>query len=426
LYIKRVQLDNIRCFESLDLQLRRAGASALFLGDNGDGKSTVLRCIAMGLCDDSSAAALFRELSGTFIRHSAGKGAEGSIRIDMEEEDGTAYRMTTKIQPVTRGLRQGFERVEQTLEMIDQDGNVTEISDRDQFPWERIFVAGYGPGLRTGGTEDYERYLAVDAVYPLFIYDQPLQNPELIIRRLVDAEKKAGCEPCIEACIQDLMAELLGLRAPGDFDLTATGLQVTAESWGTEGLGQLGDGYQATITWVMDLMSWWFLREAANGNTAMELGNTQGVVIVDEIEQHLHPKWQRRLIPLLRERFPKVQFIIATHSPLVASSSADVEVHLFENGRQRPVEPYGWLAEDVYDEMGVEESRAPEFSRDLARYDELDLKIKRDLATENDKREMAILRDEIAGRLRPGDPADLILRIQNIGKADALADGTAE
>ena len=67
MYIKRLYLKNVRCFEKLEINFDQPGSSILLLGDNGDGKSTILKSLAMGLCDDSSAAALFRELQGEFV-----------------------------------------------------------------------------------------------------------------------------------------------------------------------------------------------------------------------------------------------------------------------------------------------------------------------------------------------------------------------
>ena len=77
--VKSLHLRNIRCFEALDLELN--GGSALVVGDNGDGKSTVLRSLAMGLCDDSSASALFRDLYGESVREGCD---DGTITVELE------------------------------------------------------------------------------------------------------------------------------------------------------------------------------------------------------------------------------------------------------------------------------------------------------------------------------------------------------
>ncbi|MHB9026599.1 MAG: AAA family ATPase [Armatimonadota bacterium] len=424
MYIKRVTLNNIRCFDHLELDFASAGSSALFLGDNGDGKSTVLRCLAMGLCDESSAAALFRELSGTFVRHAPSKsspsvGLKGSIEIDLDSGDGSTYRIITDIISLPN-----FERVTQSLFHI--VGDELESVLPQKFPWDRIFVVGYGPGLRTGGTQDYQKYIAVDAVYPIFSYEIHLQNPELILRRLIDTirdrakapEAKNVNEQKVLKNIQVLMKHLLDLKSPDDFQLKPTGVAVKG-FWGTAGLSQLGDGFQATITWVLDLISWWFLRENVNSINAWDIESIEGIVIIDEIEQHLHPKWQHRIFPLLKKKFPKVQFIVATHSPLVASGSEDIEVHLFKEGQQAEViKPYGWLAEDVYERMGLEDSRSSQFDKDiLARYEELDLK-KIEGKVELKPSEIDELKklNIVLASMPEGDPVRLTLKIENIVK----------
>ena len=71
MYITKVVLENVRCFEDVTLDLEPDGETTMWtvvVGDNGDGKTTLLRSIAMGLCDESSAAGLLRELDGKFVR----------------------------------------------------------------------------------------------------------------------------------------------------------------------------------------------------------------------------------------------------------------------------------------------------------------------------------------------------------------------
>ena len=191
MYIKKLKLKNIRCFDKLEIDFEKSESSILILGDNGDGKSTILKCLAMGLCDESSAAALFRELPGEFVRRQPGEekakiGDSGTIEIDLTGDDNWTYRITTRIISL-----ETFERVTQSKRnkriLYRFRGKKRELLTQDTFPWEQIFVSGYGAGIRVQGTADFQHYLAVDAVYPLFKYDMPLQNPELVIRRLVEA-----------------------------------------------------------------------------------------------------------------------------------------------------------------------------------------------------------------------------------------------
>jgi predicted ATP-binding protein involved in virulence len=54
-----------------------------------------------------------------------------------------------------------------------------------------------------------------------------------------------------------------------------------------------------------------------NPNAFETLGQIPGIVLIDELDMHLHPKWQWNVIKALKETFPKIQFIIATHSPFM-------------------------------------------------------------------------------------------------------------
>jgi hypothetical protein len=84
----------------------------------------------------------------------------------------------------------------------------------------------------------------------------------------------------------------------------------------------LAHGYQSTIAWVADLVGHVLLE----ANTELEPENMEGVVLVDEIDLYLHPVWQATLIPALRATFPRMQFIVTTHSPVVLAQVAPHEV----------------------------------------------------------------------------------------------------
>ena len=416
MYVKRLYLKNIRCFDEIEIDFNQSGSSILLLGENGDGKSTILRSLAMGLCDESSTAALFRELPGEFVRREKGQdevatGKFGFIEVDLKGQDGLTYRIKTQITSLEK-----FERVNQQLFKF-KDSEKPKSLDHDEFPWGQIFVSGYGPGVRTQASSDFQHYLAVDAVYPLFSYSSPLQNPELIIRRLLSSargrtgalKERLARENKVFLIIRRLMADLLDLDSPEQFKLTSTGIKVDGY-WGTSELKELGDGYQAVINWVLDLLSWWFLRE--NGKNEWSLDLLTGIVIIDEIEQHLHPKWQKRIFSRVREKFPNIQFIVATHSPLVASANEEVDVHLLSPGQHEIFNPFGWLAEDIYEKMGLE-SRSMEFTEQvITKYRILDKKNNQGNLAAEEKAEFKELKKQLA-TLPESDPISLLIEIEN-------------
>ena len=84
---------------------------------------------------------------------------------------------------------------------------------------------------------------------------------------------------------------------------------------------QLSAGYQSLIWMVFDIA---YRMAVLNPAKKDRIAETRGVVLIDEIDMHLHPKWQWNVINALREVFPNVQFIAATHSPILFASAKDV------------------------------------------------------------------------------------------------------
>ena len=103
----------------------------------------------------------------------------------------------------------------------------------------------------------------------------------------------------------------------------------------------MSDGQRAFIGLIADLA-----RRACVLN-AYYLGNktleeTTGLVLIDELDAHLHPKWQRQVVGALKRVFPKIQFFATTHSPQVIGQARPEEIVLLTpQGQKRPVGSYG-------------------------------------------------------------------------------------
>lgn len=283
--IARIEIENIRCFEHVEIDLTAGGETAawsLILGDNGTGKSTLLQCVALGLAPAPVAEALLQEATNNWLRWGADFG-----RIRLE----------------------GWAGEEKEL-LIDRDAWGKGVVGLRNLNTTRVhtFACAYGAGRRTFGDKSYSEYSFRDAVLGLFDPDTRLLNPELILRRSHPQEI-------------DTLARLdrVLMLPPGSSRLSPQGLEV-AGPWGEFApVGALGDGYKATLAWLLDLVGWTLLRDPEMLDTGIE-----GIVLVDEVEQHLHPQWQRRILALLRRQFPKVQFLATTHSSLCVLGSTDL------------------------------------------------------------------------------------------------------
>ena len=95
------------------------------------------------------------------------------------------------------------------------------------------------------------------------------------------------------------------------------------------GLEELSDGYSSVIQIVSDLI----LRMDKNWLLGDEISqyDTEGIVLIDEIETHLHIGLQRKIMPFLTQFFPRIQFIVTTHSPYILNSLSNARVYDLEN-----------------------------------------------------------------------------------------------
>jgi predicted ATP-binding protein involved in virulence len=92
---------------------------------------------------------------------------------------------------------------------------------------------------------------------------------------------------------------------------------------------QLSDGQKNILGMVADMAYRAATLNPHLGDDVLE--KTPGIVLIDEIDQHLHPSWQRRIIRDLRKTFPNVQFIVTTHSPQVLSEVPREEITLLDD-----------------------------------------------------------------------------------------------
>ncbi len=135
------------------------------------------------------------------------------------------------------------------------------------------------------------------------------------------------------------------------------------------GFSLLSDGQKSILTMVADIA-----RRAAMLNPDLEnpVAETPGVVVIDEIDLHLHPRWQRRIMADLRRVFPKIQFIATTHSPIIISAAKDaLVVRLDPTGATVLGQAYGLDVNWVVDELQGGDSQSPEVKALVMKADEL-------------------------------------------------------
>lgn len=115
-------------------------------------------------------------------------------------------------------------------------------------------------------------------------------------------------------------------------------------------LNVLSQGTQSIIQWLAFLLFGY----AKYYDYASDLEKRPGVVIIDEIDAHLHPSWQRRIIPTLRHHFPNLQLFCSTHSPLMLAGLKAGQVQLLKRGdhgkitvSRNETDIVGWSADEI-------------------------------------------------------------------------------
>lgn len=140
-------------------------------------------------------------------------------------------------------------------------------------------------------------------------------------------------------------------------------------------LRELGYGYQVTLAWVVDLAKKMFERYPKSENPLHE----PAIVLVDEIDLHLHPEWQRKIISFLKSQFPRTQFIVTTHSPLIVQSAEDINLVLLKKEdnhvviEQPKLKTYrGWTVEEILsDLMGLDgKTLSDDYLKFMQQFDE--------------------------------------------------------
>ena len=143
----------------------------------------------------------------------------------------------------------------------------------------------------------------------------------------------------------------------------------------TLNFSQLPDGIRTGVAWIADFL---MRGDLTNWEPGLK-GKRPGILLLDEVDTHLHPRWQRTLLPAMREALPDVQIIVTSHSPFVISSCPGARIHVLEidtkgKAHVRPPEdaPVGQsVTATLKDIFGVPSEFDVETERQLEEWNEL-------------------------------------------------------
>jgi len=345
-YVQSIRLTNVGPLESLHLDVARSdGSNAPWLaiiGENNVGKSSVLKAIAVALDPPGT--------SGVSVKPSSLSDDEGGITVRTSADDEITVSWGT--------------------------GRKFAYSRRKGLP----LVLAYGATRLPVKDKKRNRSATINLFDPY----QGLQNPEKWLLSLEDAQFDYAARA---------LKSVMHLPDSARFTRNETAKKVNLELHGrSTNIWHLSDGLQSTQTLACDIMSYllryWDAIEVA-----------EAIVLIDEIENHLHPKWKMQLVTMFRKAFPRVQFIVTTHDPLCLKGLHDGEVVVLkrnQNGKVRAVTnlpPVSSLRVDqllTSEHFGLSSTVEPELENLYKEYYEI-LKMER-RSEENRRRQIEIAR----------------------------------
>ena len=243
--------------------------------------------------------------------------------------------------------------------------------------------------------------------------DADLVSDEAVIRRMVDLDYLAYLrrQPEMRQPIE-MIAKVASDITEG-FPVEYLGIAGEAGSRAPEfrtpdgalALSALSQGTQSIIQWLARFLFGY----AQYYNYPDDLLEKPAILMVDEIDVHLHPSWQRRIIPALTNNFPNLQIFCSTHSPLMLAGLGEGQVQLLNRDAEGKVmvsrnrwDMAGWSAEEILRSvLGVRDTMDLTTASEIDRMGELSLK---ETLTENEKAELEELRGRIT-QVLPGGPA---------------------
>ena len=378
--LKSVEIENYRAIEKLKLPLDPS--LTVLHGDNGYGKTSVLSAIAVGLGDEAMLGP-FLDVFIYFCEEDWREGA-GNPLVSLTSMDGKACerpgtRSVVKRKKAEEEMSVHRENLEEALvEDSHADNNDMPIcvlygTDRTVSDVPESVVSPRHLPRRVSRLDALKGALSArtdfEDLFAWFYFKEDEELREQKERRDFDYQLKEVS--AVRQAISSMLPEVSDPRTesnPPRFVVSQKSEQGQVEKLS---LDQLSGGYRIVLALAADLA-----RRMITGNPHRDDPlKSEAVVLIDEVELHLHPGWQQRILGDLQRTFPNAQFIVSTHSPQVLTTVEPqriVELS-WEGDRIVAGAPggatYGAEAGDVLSVvMGVKERPENEFTKALDQY----------------------------------------------------------
>ena len=378
-YFNKLYMKNVRCFKGnheIDLGNGNGEPSqwTVILGNNSVGKTTILRLIAsLGLRYLEGSNGLSYQFGQTIIpKKYITFGCKISFFADqllvkedlkfkiLKSENIEEDNESEFVDEFIHENRELFSRMNFSSSIITTTNSIHYFYPEDEKLLKFLNLFGYGTsrmmidsqtviGNKTQGIFDNKPLLlnVEEWLKELnFAYNNDIQGAKSRFKQV---------EQILCGGLLPEVTELRITTIPDKSSFETFPEFLTSQGWVR--LEDLGYGYQATLAWVADLAKRMFDQYPNLENPL----HGPAVVLVDEIDLHLHPEWQRKIIKYLSDLFPHTQFIVTAHSPLIIQSAENVNLIMLEkdnnpdgkgiNIRQRFGSFQGWTVDEILTEL---------------------------------------------------------------------------
>ena len=331
--LSKVRINNFKGIKDWEIDLKPG--FNLIKGTNGKGKTSILEAIAVGMGGFLTGISGIsgRHISKDEIRREYVQSGDGSyictyqipvvLELTAQMDDGQeitwkrsknsimAARSTTQPNTIKKAAEDMSNTVDIPLPVINYQG-ASRIWAQKKEKVDDIFRKQY---FRTVGYTDTL---------------EEVSNIKLLLNWCLKMEQTAfqkNQKIAEYEAVKDAVGRFMGLMDHGEtysvfYDRQQEGL-LYREGDSVLPVSDLSGGYQSLIWMVLDIA---YRMAVLNPFMKEHVAESGGVVLIDELDMHLHPKWQWKVINALRGTFPNVQFIAATHSPILFASARDVWV----------------------------------------------------------------------------------------------------
>jgi predicted ATP-dependent endonuclease of OLD family len=377
-YFQSLTIENVRCFKgehTIDLSDGNGKPAmwTVILGNNNTGKTTLLRCLAdlesviaketNTVIDDKTRNEVITihtlrlpkifKLSAQEINEKYQRSLEENIPYTVSSE------LVFQLASSYRTLHQLFQRHTKipNSEKIWAFGSQTiikgvAIAKEDSLI--NMFIYSYGATRRSARQDlpSDQRGIVLDPFLDTIEY---INVEDWLLRIHIAKQSGEGngkiAWDLVEKLFTSAMPDMKGISVEIDSNSLISTIVAYTKA-GVMPLRNLGYGYQSTAVWLADFAQKMLQRY----NNAEDTFEQPAIVLIDELDSHLHPEWQRTIISTLSKQFPATQFIVTTHSPLLVQSFEKVNLVVLHKNTEDDsvqIEQYrqqsfqGWTVEEI-------------------------------------------------------------------------------